>query len=172
MSNSLLSSRGLCAAAVIAALGAASTANAQLPFPKLSLAGGVSHYNLSGSSGSTAIGAVRVDIPVVLVLLEGSLAAFRPTEAGDTHTYVIPEAQLQWQFFPAIVRPYIGVGGGWIKSLGSSTTSRSDVTLSASAGVRVSVPIIGFGVRAEARARSIGSGFHEHATEFTLGASW
>lgn len=159
------------AAAAVLLFAIRPAARAQLPVPSVSLAGGVSHYNLSGTSGTSALGAIRLDVPVLIAVVEGSVAVFRPREAGVTHTYVIPEAQLQWQLFPAVVRPYIGLGGGLIKSVGSSSISRSDLTLSAAAGVRVGIPLTPLGVRGEVRLRSIG-GFSDHAAEFTLGASW
>lgn len=160
----------LLATATLSAL-TATTAHAQLPIPSMALVGGVSHYHLSGSSGSTAIGAVRVDIPVVVAVLEGSLAAFRPQDAGSAHTYIIPEAQLQWQLFPTVVRPYIGAGLGWFKSVSGSSPHGNDLTTSLSAGIRVGVPLVPISGRAEVRIRGIG-GFSDHATELLIGGSW
>ena len=160
----------LLATATLSAL-TATTAHAQLPIPSMALVGGVSHYHLSGSSGSTAIGAVRVDIPVVVAVLEGSLAAFRPQDAGSAHTYIIPEAQLQWQLFPTVVRPYIGAGLGWFKSISGSSPHGNDLTTSLSAGIRVGVPLVPISGRAEVRVRGIG-GFSDHATELLIGGSW
>jgi hypothetical protein len=152
-------------------IAASHSAAAQLPIPSLSIAGGVSHYDLSGTSGSTPIGEVRVDVPIFVVIAEGSAAVLRPTVAGNSHTYVIPEAQLQWQLFPTVVKPYLGVGGGWFKSVTGGSGGRDNGTLSASAGVRVSIPATPIALRGEVRVRTIGSP-HDHATEFTLGASW
>lgn len=158
-------------AATALAVCAASTARAQLPVPSMALVAGVSHYNLSGTSGSTPIGAVRVDLPVLVAVIEGSVAAFRPTEAGSAHTYVIPEAQLQWQLFPTIVRPYVGAGIGWFKSITGTSPHTNDVTTSVSAGIRVGIPLLPISARAEVRVRGVG-GFSDHATEFTFGGSW
>jgi hypothetical protein len=47
----------------------------------------------------------------------------------------------------------------------------NDVTYSASAGVRLGLPLIPFGLRAEARTRAIGSGLARKTTEFTVGIS-
>ena len=162
--NRLLTSAAL-------ALCLASAARAQLPIPSMAIVGGVSHYSLSGSSGSTAIGALRVDIPVVVAVLEGSIAAFRPQDGGSAHTYIIPEAQLQWQLFPTIVRPYLGAGLGWFKSITGSSPHGNDLTTSLSAGVRVGVPLVPITGRAEIRVRGVG-GFGSHATELTIGGSW
>lgn len=139
---------------------------AQLPIPSLGVVGGVSHYSLNGS-GSTAFGAVRANIPLLAIVAEGSLGAFRPDENGTTRTYVIPEVQLQYQLLPMIVRPYIGAGIGWFKGITGPDPKRDDMTISASAGVRLSVPLLPIGVQAEARFRSISGG--GHATELTIG---
>lgn len=146
-------------------------AHAQLPIPSLALVGGVSHYNLDGS-GSTPFGAVRVDVPLLALVAEGSLGVLRPKENTGTRTYIVPEAQLQYQLFPFLVRPYVGVGVGTFKAVAGADPHPSDVTFSGSAGVRATVPLIGFGVRAEARTRAIGSGFGRRSTEWTLGVSF
>jgi hypothetical protein len=154
-----------------AAAMAARPAHAQLPIPSFAVVGGVSHFDLSGT-GTTAIGAVRVDIPLLMLVAEGSFGVMRPTEDVGTRTYIIPEAQLQYQLFPLLVRPYIGVGGGWFRAVSGADPHRNDLTLSASAGVRFSIPLLPLGLRAEARVRGIGSGFGGSATELTLGASF
>jgi hypothetical protein len=154
---------------LVAAPALAAAAGAQLPIPKLSLAGGVSHYSL-GTSGTSALGALRLEVPLVSLVGEGSLALFRPTIDGVARTALIPEAQIQWQFFPVLVRPYVGVGGGWIVAATGPSPRPTTGTLSASAGVRVGVPFTPLTARAEARYRTAGSS--RHATELTLGASW
>jgi hypothetical protein len=145
---------------------------AQLPLPKLSLVGGVSHYDFGGaeSEGSAPIGAIRVEVPVVLFVAEGSLGLFRPRLGGTARTEVIPEVQAQWQLIPIAIRPYVGVGVGWLKPL--SGPSVSEVTYSGSVGVRGNVPLFPLGVRAEVRYRILGSTFNRHATEITLGVIW
>jgi hypothetical protein len=143
---------------------------AQLPVPTFGIVGGVSHFSLS-TTGSAPFGAVRLDLPFASLLVEGSLGAFRPDEGTVHHTYFIPEAQLQWQILPVIVRPYVGAGIGWFGAINGASPLPQDVTLSASAGVRIGLPLLGFGLRAEARARGIGSGFNYRATEFTVGVS-
>ena len=147
------------------------TASAQLPIPSLAVVGGVSHYTLDGS-GSTAFGALRVDVPLLTLVGEGSLGILRPKENGGTRTYVVPEVQLQYQLLPILVRPYIGIGGGMYKAIAGADPHPSDITLSASAGVRATIPLTGIGLRAEARVRGIGSGFSRSATEWTLGVSF
>ncbi|HXT19014.1 MAG TPA: hypothetical protein VN706_25530 [Gemmatimonadaceae bacterium] len=150
---------------------AAKASAAQLPIPSFAVVGGVSNYNLNGS-GSAPIGALRVDVPLIALVAEGSLGVFRPTVNDTARTYVIPEVQLQWQLLPLLVRPYLGVGAGWFRAVSGPDPHRNDLTLSASAGVRFSIPLLPIGLRAEARVRGMGSGFGDHATELTVGASF
>jgi hypothetical protein len=154
---------------LVATASVAAAADAQLPIPKLSVAGGVSHYSL-GTSGTSGLGALRLEVPLVSLVGEGSLALFRPTIDGVARTALIPEAQVQWQFFPVLVRPYVGVGGGWIVATSGPAPHPTTGTLSASAGVRIGVPFTPLTARGEVRYRTAGSS--RHATELTLGASW
>jgi hypothetical protein len=157
--------------ALISAVLACRSADAQLPIPSFGVAGGVSRFDLSGT-GSAPFGALRVDIPLLSLIAEGSLGAFRPEEQnGVRRTYIIPEAQLQFQIFPIFVRPYVGVGAGWFRAISGPEPHRNDLTLSAAAGIRAGLPILPFGIRAELRLRGIGSGFAERAAEWTLGIS-
>ena len=152
-------------------------AAAQLPIPSLSIVGGVSRYNLSGT-GTAPFGAVRLDIPLLFVIAEGSLGVLRTNGDVASRTYVIPEVQLQWQLLPFLVKPYVGLGGGLFRTVSGTGTgtgtgsSASEITASASAGVRLGIPLIGAGLRAEVRIRGIGSSFSGRATEWTLGVSW
>jgi hypothetical protein len=146
-------------------------AAAQLPIPSLSIAGGVSQFDLSGT-GTAPFGAVRLDIPLLSLIAEGSLGVMRASEDIGHRTYIIPEAQLQWEILPFLVKPYLGVGGGLFRAVAGPGTHNSEITASASAGVRVAVPLIGAGVRGEVRVRGIGSGFGGSAAEWTLGVSW
>jgi hypothetical protein len=147
-------------------------ADAQLPIPSLGIAGGITHFDPKGSDAvTTPFGAVRLDIPLIALIAEGSLGAFRPTESGGTRTYIVPEAQLQFPIFPFIVRPYVGVGAGWVQAITGPDPHPNNGTISASAGVRAGLPLVGFGLRAEVRVRTIGSGFSSRAAEWTLGVS-
>src|SRR3954471_23478232 len=89
----------------------ATAAHAQLPIPSFAVVGGVSHFDLNGT-GTAPIGALRVDVPLLALVAEGIFGVFRPKEDVGTRTCIIPEAQLQWQILPMLVRPYIGVGAG------------------------------------------------------------
>ena len=160
--------RALLSAALFAVLATPGAVRAQLPIPSFSLVGGVSHYDFkdSASSGTSGIGALRIDIPIATIVAEGSLALFRAQQFGVSRTYVVPEVQLQYQLFPLIVRPYIGVGAGWFNSIDGSGVS--DPTYTASVGLRVGVPTMPIGFVAEARYRGIG-GLDRHAVEYTVG---
>ena len=154
-----------CAAAIFP-----QASHAQLPIPRFAIVGGVSHYSLA-TTGSAPFGAVRLELPLTTLVLEGSLGAFRPDEQTVQRTYIIPEAQLQWQILPIFIRPYVGAGIGWFRAMSGPSPAPNDVTYSASAGVRFGLPLLGFGLRAEARTRGIGSGFDRKTTEFTVGVS-
>ena len=154
-----------------AAVFSPSRASAQLPIPRFEIAGGVSKFDLSGT-GTAPFGAVRVDLPLSALVIEGSLGAFRPQENfGVHHTYLVPEGQVQLQLFPAIIRPYIGVGGGWMRAVDGPDPRRNDVTASLSAGVRAGLPGLPFALRGEVRLRGIGSNFGQRASEYTIGLS-
>lgn len=146
-------------------------ATAQLPIPAVSIMGGVSQFDLS-RTGTAPFGAVRLEVPFPIIIIEGSLGAFRPKEQDVQRTYIIPEAQLQWQILPFLVRPYIGVGGGWFRAVSGPDPHPSDLTGSVSAGVRAGIPLIRAGLRAELRVRGIGSGFGSSTAEWTVGLRW
>lgn len=145
---------------------------AQLPSPKLGISAGASHYSFGGveSSGTTAIGALRLELPLLFIVADGSLGLFRPKVRGQTNTFIVPELQVQWQFSPIGVRPYLGLGAGWLHPTGGPAVT--EMTYSAAAGVRAGIPFIPLGFRAEARHRILGSSLGRHATELTLGVSW
>jgi hypothetical protein len=148
-----------------------SAAVAQLPVPSFSIVGGVSHFDLAGS-GSTPIGELRVNIPILALSAEGSFGVMRPTEDNGAHTYIVPEAQLQYPFLPFLVKPYVGFGGGWFHPVTGSEPRNSAGTFSVSAGVRIAPPLIGIGLRGEIRYRGVGSGVSSSTTDFTLGISF
>ena len=145
--------------------------SAQLPIPRFEIAGGISKFDMSGT-GTAPFGAVRVDLPITALIFEGSLGAFRPQEQfGVRRTYIVPEGQVQLQLFPTIIRPYIGVGGGWVRAISGPDPRRNDVTGSLSAGIRAGLPGLPFSLRGEVRVRGIGKGFSSSASEWTIGLS-
>ena len=163
-------SRFLAICAVALSLASPSRAAAQLPIPTLAVVGGISQFDLSGT-GTGQIGALRLDVPLLFVLAEGSLGVLRAPEDVGTRTYLIPEAQVQWQILPTLVRPYIGIGGGLIRAISGPGGHPSTVTVSGAAGVRVGIPLIGAGLRAEVRVRGIGTGFGGSSAEYTVGVT-
>lgn len=146
-------------------------ARAQLPIPAVSLMGGVSQFDLAGT-GTAPFGAVRLEVPLPFLIAEGSLGVFRPDEQNGKRTYLIPEAQLQWQILPFLVRPYIGLGAGVFTPMSGPEPRHTEFTGSASAGVRFGVPVLPIGLRAELRVRGIGGGFSGRAAEWTVGIRW
>jgi len=159
------------AIALLSTLGVA--ARGQLPIPRPSLVAGVTHTKLgdSLSSSTSAIGGLRIDVPLLAVVAEGSVAVFRATEEDERHTYIIPEVQAQWQLFQLLIRPYVGVGAGWFHPFSGSSLG-NQATYSASFGVRAGIPLSPVAFRAEFRTRTIGSTFNRHANEFTVGVRW
>ena len=157
------------ALSVIAGLMIASPAAGQSPILRPAVVGGASFYDLGEGGHVTGIAAVRVNVPVSLFLVEGSLGVFRPKFSGETRTYLIPELQAQYQLYPALVRPYLGVGVGMLNPVsGGGSTA---VSYSASGGIRVGFPSMPVGFRGEVRVRA-GDGLKRQATELTLGISW
>ena len=165
----------LLTAALVVAIIAAPTqrASAQLNHPHLSVMAGGSSYDMS-RTGTSPFGAVRVDIPFVKIVYEASLGIFEARESiGGKSTYLIPEAQVQWQLAPNRIRPYIGVGGGYIGNVSGPADSWWSATGSASVGVRVSVPATSIGFRGEVRFRGFGGGVDGgKSVEYTLGVRW
>jgi opacity protein-like surface antigen len=104
----------------------------------LAVAGGVVQYDLSGT-GTTAFGAVRLDVPLTsVVLLEPGLSFSRyGTQFGPSVSLLFPEVQLQVQG-RGVVSPYIGVGVGPAFAFAEGY-SETDLSLSGALGLRVRV---------------------------------
>jgi hypothetical protein len=88
----------------------------------------------------------------------------------------VGEAQLQAQFPATRVRPYIGVGGGWLHYFNNAAGRPATTpTVSASAGLRIPISSSVL-VRGELRLRSWesgnNSGFNNNAGEFTAGLGY
>ena len=144
--------------------------------PSVSLSGGAFQYDLSGT-GTAPMIAARAELPLSRhFLAEGGLTVARPEQQfGATTTFIVPEAQLQAQLPLADGRiaPYLGAGVGAAfdrrtRALGGTQT---DLSVSGATGVRYWVTDQ-LGLRAELRARGIGTGFEGAAAEWTLGTSW
>ena len=126
---------------------------------------GVSQFDLVGT-GTTAIVGARADIAMQSWLLaEGALSTFRPAEQLGRTLYLVPEAQLQFQVPSHTIRPYVGVGGGYVLQTGLRR-----ITASAATGVRI--PITAVDLRGELRVRGIGTSFSAATAEWTFGAAY
>jgi hypothetical protein len=152
---------------------------AQTSARELSIAAGVSQFDASGT-GTAPIAAIRVAAPLVgrWMLGEASLSyASLDEQFSTTNTRVgVGEAQLQAQFPAARVRPYVGLGGGWLHYFNNAAgRSGATPTVSGAAGLRMSVSSALL-VRGELRLRSwksgSNSGFHNNAAEFTAGIGY
>jgi hypothetical protein len=133
------------------------------------LAAGVSQFDLSGT-GSARVLAARVDTDVKpWLVLDGSLATFRPLESLGEYTYWIPEAQLQVQVPTSLLRPYLGAGGGWFVGTKGRPTRG---TASISGGLRTPIGDTPAVARAELRVRGIGEHFGGSTAEWTVGLGW
>ncbi|MES3034065.1 MAG: hypothetical protein V4813_08710 [Gemmatimonadota bacterium] len=126
----------------------------------------MTQFDLSGTGNALIISA-RADVALQRWLLaEGAVSAFRPDEQfGQRRTYVVPEAQLQLQIPFGTLRPYLGLGAGYVFASG-----RQQVTASTAAGLRVRVAAVD--LRGELRVRGFGSEFSGAAAEWTFGAAY
>lgn len=152
---------------------------AQTSSREVSFAAGVSQFDASGT-GTAPIAAMRAAAPVIgqWMLGEASLSyASLDEQFSTSNTHVgIGEAQLQAQLPAARIRPYIGLGGGWLHYFSNAGgRSATTPTVSASAGLRLPVSSALL-VRGELRFRSwksgSDSGFHNNAAEFTAGVGY
>jgi hypothetical protein len=133
------------------------------------LAAGVSQFDLSGT-GSANVFAARVGADVKRwLVLEGSVATFRPTESLGKSTYYVPEAQLQAQVPARMLRPYVGVGGGYFVGTSGRPTRG---TASLSGGLRAALGDSPAIAQAELRVRGIGEHFGGSTAEWTIGLGW
>jgi len=148
-------------------------AAAQLNHPHLTVLGGGSSYDMS-RTGTSPFGAVRVDLPFVKIVYEASLGVFEARESvGGKSTYLIPEVQVQWQLAPDRIRPYIGLGGGYIGNVSGPADNWWSATGSVSAGVRTTLPSTSVGLSGEVRFRGFSGGVEGgHSVEYALGLRW
>jgi Outer membrane protein beta-barrel domain len=134
----------------------------------LAAAGGVVQYDLSGT-GTTAFGAVRLELPLTsVVLLEPGLSFSRyDAQFGSSVSLLFPEVQLQVQG-RGVVSPYLGVGVGPAFAFAEGQ-SATDLSLSGALGLRVRVDPQ-WRIGGELRIRAIDP-FHGTTAEWGLGVS-
>lgn len=150
--------------------------SAQVAKYEVSLAGGASQFDASGT-GTAPLAALRVSGQLVSTWLLGDLSfSYAPLDeqfsTESTRTGVL-EGQIQAQWPAARFRPYLGVGGGWLHYFNNDAGRGATApTASAAAGLRVTLTPA-FLLRGEMRLRTWdsgqNSGFHNSAAEFTAG---
>lgn len=128
------------------------------------------------AKGSAPLVGIRADHTLGSRFLLGDIAVghFRGDEGfGGRRSYVITEGQVQAQVPIGPVAPYIGAGLGWFRSFGGDRRGdRNDVAASISAGVRFAIPSTPLSLRAEGRARIIGTYYPDATAEWTAGLAW
>lgn len=149
---------------------AATNALAQESPWRVSLAGGVVDYDLSGT-GQTVGTAVRGERVLTdrLSLEVGSLLA-RPAEQSGTSTLLAPEALLRYVFMDGRFSPYVGGGGGFVMRHNELRTAWDPSTVGA-AGVRLRLTDE-TSVQGEMRLRGIGASWAGTNAEWTAGLVW
>ncbi len=132
----------------------------------ISFLGGVSQYDLSGT-GSTSIVGLHLDLRVRPWLIgDASIRVMKPRQQFNERAwFAIPELQAQFQTPRGVVRPYVGVGGGWFSG------SQQRGTASGALGLRYVGRATPLGAREELRVRGIGQSFGGAAAEWTTGAT-
>lgn len=152
----------------------------------LSLSGGAMQYELQGGSGTTALAALRLNVPFGRMFSAelgavgamprqqfGVIGQATGAEGERALLAVLPEAQLQVQVPLGRIAPYAGIGGGLVidRADRRDGTTLTEFSGSAAGGVRVALADRVGGV-AEVRYRGLGQDFEHRTTEFTLGLSW
>jgi hypothetical protein len=131
-------------------------ASAQAPAARsleVSVAGGPSGYDLSGTGTALAVGAQLPWRPGRPFVVEPAVMFFTYSSQFETRiNYLMPEVSLQAEAELKRVRPFAGVGLG--AALRISGPSETDLTLHATAGMRVELSRT-WGLRGELRVRSI-----------------
>src|SRR5437763_794450 len=107
----------LLASACALAISLASSLGAQAPSRELSLAVGASQFDASGT-GTAPMAALRVAAPLVGRWMLGDFSlsyASLDEQLTSINTRIgVAEGQLQAQLPAARLRPYVGLGGGWL----------------------------------------------------------
>jgi hypothetical protein len=152
---------------------------AQTRYREISVAAGASQFDAAGTGTAPVVGA-RTDAPLVGRWLLGDLSlsyASLDEQFSSIHTRVgVGEIQLQAQLPAARIRPYFGLGGGWLHYFNNSAgRGATNPTVSGSIGLRAPVgsDLI---LRGEFRLRGwqsgSGSDFSNTAAEFTAGIGY
>jgi hypothetical protein len=149
---------------------------AQTATREASFAVGASQFDASGT-GTAPIAAIRAATPLVGHWMLGEVSfsyASLDEQFSTTNTRVgVGEAQLQGQYPATRVRPYVGLGGGWLHYF-NNAAGRPETTPTVSGSVGLRMPVASsLMLRGELRLRSWkgggSSGFVNSAAEFTAG---
>lgn len=149
--------------------------------PEISASVGVMQFDASGT-GTAPVIALRAGVPMLgsWLLGEGSFSyASLNEQFSSAGTRIgVAEGQMQFQLPLARIRPYLGVGAGWLHYFNNAAGRATPPTFSAAAGLRVKLSPR-FTTRAELRLRgwnpssqSTGSGFGASAAEWTGGLAY
>jgi hypothetical protein len=154
-------------------------ASAQTSTREVSFAIGASQFDASGT-GTAPLAAIRAAAPLVGNWMLGDISlsyASLDEQFSTINTRVgVAEGQLQAQLPATRVRPYVGLGGGWLHYFNNSGgLPATNPTVSGSVGLRVPVSSALL-LRGELRLRSwktgTSSGFHNNAAEWTAGMGY
>jgi hypothetical protein len=176
--NKTFSGTLFCASSLLLVL--AIPLEAQIPAPEISAVVGAMQFDASGT-GTVPVIALRAAVPLVGSWILGE-ANFSYASLDEQFSAVgtrvgVAEGQVQFQLPFYRVRPYVGVGGGWLHYFnnagGRATTSP---TYSAAAGLRARLSGR-FGASAELRLRGwqyggTPAGFGSSAAEWTAGTTY
>lgn len=152
----------------------------QTPGREISVAVGAMSWDASGT-GTAPFAAIRTSIPFAgpWLLADFSMGyASLDEQFSNTNTRIgIAEGQLQVQYPPARLRPYFGIGGGWLHYFNNADGGRpaTPATFSGAVGIRLTVSPRVL-VRGELRFRgwqqSGGSVFGNAGGEYTVGIGY
>lgn len=170
-----LTSSAFCAFLLCSAIPVA----AQTATREVSFAVGASQFDASGT-GTAPIAAIRAATPLVGQWMLGEVSfsyASLDEQFSTTNTRVgVGEGQLHAQYPATRVRPYVGLGGGWLHYF-NNAAGRSTATPTVSGSVGLRIPVASsFMTRGELRLRSWkgggSAGFVNAAAEFTAGIGY
>jgi hypothetical protein len=152
----------------------AASAEAQISKPEISASAGAMQFDASGT-GTAPVFALRAAFPIQgsWLLAEGNLSyASLDEQFSNVGTRIgVAESQVQVQLPFARVRPYLGVGAGWLHYFNNAAGRAATTgTYSGAAGLRVGLSPR-FTARAELRLRGWDE-FHASAAEWTGGLAY
>ena len=175
--NKTVSRSLFCASSLLLVL--AIPLQSQIPAPEVSLAVGAMQFDASGT-GTVPVIALRGAIPLASswILGEGNFSYASLDEQNGVGTRVgVAEGQVQFQLPSYRIRPYMGLGGGWLHYFtNAGTRETTSPTVSVAAGLRARLSGR-FGASAELRVRTWryggqSAGFGNSAAEWTAGTTY